>query len=128
MGEGALCVTSPNDGCEGHYEEYEYNETCIRNADERLYNIEILAVIYASKAIRRLRIIIIIIIIIMSIYIPHISHGFMAFYNSIRVRSDVSISPYVISPHPPTQTNAHKDRPQHREPRPLLFTNSEWVL
>ena len=30
-------------------------------------------------------------IIIISIYIPHISHGFMAVYNSVRVRSDVSI-------------------------------------
>ena len=34
---------------------------------------------------------IIIIIIIISIYIPHISHGFMAVYNSVRVRSDISI-------------------------------------
>ena len=34
---------------------------------------------------------IIIIIIMMSIYIPHISHGLMAVYNSVRVRSDVSI-------------------------------------
>ena len=34
---------------------------------------------------------IIIIIKIMSIYIPHISHGFMAVYNSVRVRADISI-------------------------------------
>ena len=35
--------------------------------------------------------IIIIIIIIMSIYTPHISHGLMVVYISLRVRSDVSI-------------------------------------
>ena len=54
----------------------------------------------------------------MSIYIPHISHGFMAVYNSVRVRSDVSIesvsgcrfSPYICDLIPPTQTNAHKDQ------------------
>ena len=30
-------------------------------------------------------------VIIISIYILHISHGFMAVYNSVRVRSDISI-------------------------------------
>ena len=41
--------------------------------------------------------------------------------------SGYRLSTYVISPHPlrPIHT---KTRPQHWELRPLLFTNSEWVL
>ena len=41
--------------------------------------------------------------------------------------SGCRFSPYVISPHPPRPIHT-KIRPQHREPRPLLFMNSEWVL
>ena len=43
--------------------------------------------------------------------------------------SGCSFNPDVISPHPPRPMHP-KTRPhvQHREPRPLLFTNSEWVL
>ena len=41
--------------------------------------------------------------------------------------SGCRFSPYVISPHPSRPIHT-KTRPQHRKPRPLLFTNSGWVL
>ena len=64
------------------------------------------------------------------LYTAHITwfHGGLQFCKGeigrqhIECASGCRFSPYVISPHPP-RTMHTKTRPQHREPRPLLFTN-----
>ena len=39
-----------------------------------------------------------------------------------------AISPFFISPTHPPPTLTGRDRPPHRELRPLLFSTSAWVL
>ena len=57
--------------------------------------------------------------------------GCVGLVSILRVPVAAAISPFVSTtepPHPMMNDDVSEDRPQHRELRPLLFSNSVWVL